>query len=119
MRRFGRAASDCLCGDWPFLDVARRLLPEARLYYSVGDRVAGRRWCGGWTRATDITGVSLRAALFDGSSAGLLQSKGIETLCWCVDDPAEAVRVTMLGAGGIISNHLALLTGIGEASASG
>jgi hypothetical protein len=118
LRRFGRAAGDCLCGDWPFLDAARRLLPEARLYYSVGDRRGWQALVRRLDAGDSITGVSLRSGLFDGSSAGLLQRKGVETLCWCVDDPAEAVRVTMLGAGGIISNNLTLLAGIGEGSAS-
>ncbi len=119
LRRFGRAASDSLCGDWPFLDAARRLLPEARLYYSVGDRDRWEALVRRLNEGDHIGGVSLRSDLFDGSSAGLLQSISVETLCWCVDDPAEAVRVTMLGASGIISNNLALLAGIGEATALG
>jgi hypothetical protein len=119
LRRFDRATSDCLCGDWPFLDAARYLLPETRLYYSVGDRRGWQALVQRLNGGDPITGVSLRSSLFDGSSAHILQSKGVETLCWCVDDPAEAVRVTMLGAGGIISNDLALLAGIGGTTASG
>lgn len=117
--RLGRTASDCLCGDWPLLDAARRLLPEARFYYSVGDRPRWQALVERLDGGDRITGVSLRSTLFDGPSAAILQSKSIETFCWCVDDPAEAVRVAMLGADGIISNDLSLLAQIGGNTASG
>ncbi len=119
LRRFGRTASDCLCGDWPLLDAVRRLLPEVRLYYSVGDPPRWQALVERLDGGDRITGVSLRSTLFDGPSAAILQSKSIETFCWCVDDPAEAVRVAMLGADGIISNDLALLARIGDATPSG
>ncbi len=119
LRRFGREALDCLCGDWIFLDAARRELPETRLYYSVGDSRAWQALVHRFEAGDQINGISLRSNLFDGSSAHLLQTRGVETLCWCVDDPAEAARVTTLGAGGIISNNLPMLARIGETAAPG
>jgi glycerophosphoryl diester phosphodiesterase len=108
-----------LCGDWSLLDGVRRVLPDSKLYYSVAD---GGRWRSLVRRLESgdpIRGVSLRAALYDTSTARFLADRGIEVFCWPVDGEAEAARVTALGAAGIIGYDLAVLAATGGAAAEG
>jgi glycerophosphoryl diester phosphodiesterase len=108
-----------LCGDWPLLDAVRRVLPESCVYYSVADGRRRRALVRRLEESDDVSGVSLRARLFDESSAALLRGKGVEVFCWPVDDLAEAGRVIALGAGGIISDNLAVLAAIGRSEGQG
>ena len=107
-----------LCGDWPLLDAVRSEFPDLKLYYSVADR---RRWRGFVRRiehGDGIRGVSLRGRLFHEVASRFVREKGVEVICWPVDSEAEVVRVTGLGAAGIISYNLALLKSIGGAAAA-
>lgn len=109
LRRLDRAETARLCGDWPLLDEARRVAPECRVYYSVGDR---RRWDAlvrRLRRGDPIRGVSLHAGLLDRPTVDYLRDRGLEVFCWPVDDAAEAARVAKLGVDGIISSDLAIL----------
>jgi glycerophosphoryl diester phosphodiesterase len=108
-----------LCGDWLLLDAVRQALPESSIYYSVADGRRRRALVRRLEESDDICGVSLRARLFDESSAGLLRGKGVEVFCWPVDDLAEAERVIALGAGGIISGDLSLLAAIARSEDQG
>jgi glycerophosphoryl diester phosphodiesterase len=113
LRRHNQAETTRLCGDWPPLDEARGVAPEVSAYYSVADR---RRWRALVRRLDEgdpIRGVSLRAGLLDGSTAEFLRTRGLEVFCWSVEDEAEAARVIALGADGIISSDLAVLSAIG------
>jgi len=113
LRRQRQVETARLCGDWPLLDEARRVAPQVRIYYSVADR---RRWQALVRRleaGDPIRGVSLRAGLLDGSTAEFLRTREVEVFCWSVEDDAEATRVAGLGADGVVSSDLAVLSAIG------
>ena len=105
-----------LCGDWPLVDEVRRATPDSRLYYSVADHRRRQALIRRIESGDPIRGISLRASLFDTSTADFLRGRGVEVFCWPVDDYSEVARVTALGAAGIISYDLAVLAAIGGAA---
>lgn len=98
-----------LCGDWALLDEARRLTPQYRLYYSVGDRDRWRALTRRFEDGDPVRRVSIHARLLNESTAGFLRNKDVEIICWAVYDAAEAARVAALGVEGIISPDLGVL----------
>jgi glycerophosphoryl diester phosphodiesterase len=115
LRRLAEGIDVRLSGDWPLLDAIRQALPEIPLYDSVAGNRRWRAFIWRVEAGDPLKGISLKTRLFDAPTAQFLAGKGIEVLCWPVDDAAEADRVIALGAGGVTSYDLALLARIGGA----
>lgn len=56
-----------------------------------------------------LDGVNLQSKLIDKKVMEQANKQGLEMLCWTVDDPAEAKRLTKLGVAGITTNRPAWL----------
>jgi glycerophosphoryl diester phosphodiesterase len=56
--------------------------------------------------------VCIQHRMVDGKRAAFMETSGIDTYCWTVDDAGKAVALVTRGVEGVISNDLALLAGL-------
>jgi glycerophosphoryl diester phosphodiesterase len=110
-----RAAAEnavAFCGGWSHLDRLAEMLPQAPLFYTVGDlqRLAALR---PRLDRRDISGVSIDSRILTGDIVSELKGSGVrEIMTWAVETPAAARRVLAWGVTGVTSDSLALLKAI-------
>jgi glycerophosphoryl diester phosphodiesterase len=118
MRRIaddGAAAWLAVCGQfWPVLRRLRELTPDLEVRYSIETPVQWERLVAMVERDGKAPNVCIEHRFLSEGRAHFLRKHGIGAYCWTVDDPAAASRVVAMGADGIISNDLDLLSALGS-----
>jgi glycerophosphoryl diester phosphodiesterase len=102
-----------LCGqEWAVLDAARQALPHLPVRYSLE---TPQQWQRLWPRLRDGLpphGLCLHWSLVEPQRAAQLSELGIGFYVWTVNSPAQARRALELGAEGVISDRLDLLSSL-------
>jgi glycerophosphoryl diester phosphodiesterase len=102
-----------VCGQyWPVLDRLQQTAPEIIVRYSMERAYQWERFLRLLAEGKPPGRVCIQHAFWTKERAHVLRACGISVYCWTVDDPGAARALIERGADGIISNDLALLTGL-------
>ena len=88
-------------GDHPYLKRIARLDPGARVYPSIGERLAD---IPGYLEVHGFKAVTIKYTVLDGDLASRLKEGGIRIYAWTVNTRRDAKRLVELGVDGIISD---------------
>ncbi len=88
-------------GDHPYLKKITRLDPEARVYPSIGERLAD---IPGYLERHGFEAVTIKYTVLDKDLALRLRNGGFRVYTWTVNTREDAERLARLGVDGIISD---------------
>jgi glycerophosphoryl diester phosphodiesterase len=109
-----RNAQDIIAasGNWPHLDTLATLLPDARLFYSVGSLVRLESLRPRLAQRA-IAGISIDGAFLTEEIVDELKGSGVKTIVsWHVDTAERAREVLAWGVRGITTSNLELLVAL-------
>jgi glycerophosphoryl diester phosphodiesterase len=112
LQRFGMSEKAWISGEWRLLDEVRRAKQGMPVYYSVGNRGQWRALVRRIEKGDEVKGVCIHRALVDDARVRFLQMNGVEFYCWAIENRSDARRLIELGAAGIISFDLHLLSSL-------
>jgi glycerophosphoryl diester phosphodiesterase len=104
-----------VCGQsWPVLDRFREVAPEIEVRYSMQAVWQWEEYVRRLEREEATREVCIHHRMVDAKRAAFLETHGIDTYCWTVDNAGKAAALVARGVDGVISNDLALLAGLGS-----
>lgn len=89
---------------WQTILAAQQTFPENKCYW-LSSLKTGLKKKIEQAASAGLAGVNLKHSIIDEETIALAKANNLEVLCWTVDDPAEAKRLTEIGVSGITTNR--------------
>lgn len=93
-----------ICSGWKTILKTQKEFPDNKCYWLSGTKI-------GLAKKMDqavengLAGVNLKHSIIDEAVVSMAKERNLEVLCYTVDDPKEAKRLTEIGVTGITTNR--------------